>query len=197
MERGALIGGIVAVGLFGVIAAAFVMVGAGSGTGDPVPETTRVVVDPVPVASSDWEPKPTTPGNPRKVGDLPESPPVVTDDGVMRRPNPEGLGAEKWDEIRAAETAARRTRVAGIVDGFAANMSESDAERFRNIFDHVFDESAAIREATKNKEHTIKEQRQKLDDLRAETIEDLTMMMTGEEFSRLRTELRRADAALF
>ncbi|MCB9673888.1 MAG: hypothetical protein H6737_02165 [Alphaproteobacteria bacterium] len=198
MERGALIGGIAVVGLLALFAAAFVMAGVGTDTGPelpPAPARQENVANQV-RASFDGN---GTPRSERRVVKNAEGVDIVVDANGEPVPDaePEGLGAEKWAELLAQRNAERETRARSVVDAFAADMSESDASRFRDIMERVYRDSVTIREDAKAGKYDRKGQSDALAQLRADTIEDLTTLLGGEKFSQLRTELRRADATWF
>jgi len=200
MERGALIGGIAVVGVMAVLAAGFVMVGVGQGSGEAVGEVGRFPVKPPVVASGQkerWKVAPTQPGKPRTVGDPPEAPPVVTDDGVERMPNPKGAGAEVWAERRAASNAAMEQRARGVLANFVAGRDAETGQKTTEIFDHMFSTAGAIRTDIEDGRVTPKAGRDQMAELRSRTIIDLTELLGGDDLAQLRTELRRADATWF
>ncbi|MEZ4317690.1 MAG: hypothetical protein R3F61_09300 [Myxococcota bacterium] len=200
MERGAWIGGIAVVAVLAVFAAAFVMMGFGDGpdAGNGITGS-RKMVAPAAVTkpSTEWRKSPTQPGKPRLEGDLPEKPPIVTADGVMRKPNPEGLGADKWAEIMAEKNRDQEVRARGVVEAFAVNLSPSDGERLHEIFENLFESSSSIRGQMMDGTLERNVARDQMGELRANTITDLTTLLGGEKFAQLRTELRRADAPWF
>lgn len=199
MERGTLIGGGLVVVLLGAFAGLFLMLNM-----DDTPPATAGSNDPPPAegARSDEGRALAIPA-----GAAPT--PGATGAGDAAAPDPDGAGADKegppadpftaeqWDEIRARKAAERQARAYDVLDTFAAGKSEAEVAAVRDAFDHLFATSAAVRDDVQNGRITLQQSRSELSRLREHSIRTITEAVGGEEFNRLREDLRKRDASLF
>ncbi len=198
MERGAVIAGIGVVGLLAIFSAGFVMIGFGGNTGEDVPEVERRQRDVAVQAREDG--KTVTqlgdPVAPKPMGED-EPLPVVDEDGVVRKPNPEGKGAEYWEEQRKVREEQLQTRARGVIKAFVIDLGADDGAQLESAMEELFSESNRIRQQIRDGVITPAEGREQMGVLRKDSVQEVSDLLGGADFARFRMELRRADASVF
>jgi hypothetical protein len=199
MERSAVIAGIGVVGLLAIFTAGFVMIGFGGNTGGDIPEVDReqrrVAID-----ARDEDGKTVT-----KLGDGVDADaaeddkplPVVDEKGVVRQPNPDGMGAEFWAEERKVRGEQLRTRARGVVKAFVMDLDPADGAQLESAMEELFAESSRIQNGIQDGSITPAQGREQMGVLRKDSIQEIGDLLGGADFARFRMELRRADAAVF
>lgn len=191
MERGALIGGVAVVGLLAAFAAVFVMVAGSGGTGPDVSSSTRPA-EKVELETTDG--KVHTVDRPILTEEGPDGTRYFDEEGIERKPNPSGKGAEEWDRIRAERNQQQIDRARTVIETFATDLEAERATELRDIFEHMFTSSGELRAERADGKLSRREFSDQMGQLRTETLTDLTTLLGGEELSRLKTEMRRVDA---